>query len=77
MSASEDSDNKILLLFNNNKSPESNLCSFEKIYSQHNISYKEKNVISKVSCLKKYDEVWINIKLLFWFGKNQMWVEIK
>ena len=76
MAASEDSDNKILL-FNNNEPPESNLCSFEKIYSQNNISYKEKTVISKVKCLKKYNEVWINIKLLFWFGKDQMWVEIK
>ena len=41
MAASEDSDNKILL-FNNNKPPELNLCSFEKKYSQNNISDKEK-----------------------------------
>ena len=34
-------------------------------------------MISKVKCLKKYDEVWIDIKLLFWFGKDQIWVEIK
>ena len=37
MTTSEDSGNKILL-FNSNEPPESNLCSFEKIYSQNNIS---------------------------------------
>ena len=56
MATSEDSDNKILL-FNNKEPPESNLCSFEKIYSQNNISYKEKDVISKIKCLKKNDEI--------------------
>ena len=54
MASSEGSDNKILL-FNNNEPPELNLYFFEKIYSQNNISYKD--VISKVKCLKKYDEV--------------------
>ena len=40
MAASEDFDNKILL-FNNNGPPESNLCSFEKIFFQNNIVDKE------------------------------------
>ena len=52
-------------------------CSFEKIYSQNNISYKENDMISKIKCLKKSDEVWSDIKHLFWFRKNPRWVEIK
>ena len=52
MAASEDSDNKILFS-NNNEPPESNLCSFKKIYFQNNISYKEKDVVSKVEFKEK------------------------
>ena len=41
MDASEDPDNNILL-FNNDEPPESNLFSFEKMYSKNNIYYIEK-----------------------------------
>ena len=55
MATSEDFDNKILLS-NNNGPPESNLCSFEKIFSQNNIVDKEMT-FGKVKFLKKYGEV--------------------
>lgn len=43
------------------------------------ISYKEKDVTDKVKRLMENDErkVWSDIKLLFWFDKNQRWTEIK
>ena len=56
MTSSEDSDNKILL-FNNNDPLNRIGCSFEKIYSQNKISYKENDTISKVKWLKENDEV--------------------
>ena len=54
-------------------------CSFEKIRSQKNISYKEKDLINKVKYFTENDnhEVWSDRKVLFWFAKDQYWLEIK
>ena len=54
-------------------------CSFEKIRSQKDISYKGKDLINKVKCFTENDnhEVWSDKKRLFWFAKDQHWMEIK
>ena len=57
MATSGDSSDKILL-FNNNRPLNPIRCSFEKICSQKNISYKEnkeKDLIDKVKCFTKND----------------------
>ena len=48
-------------------------CSFEKYVHRKNISY------NKVKCFteNKNHEVWNDRELLFWFAKDQFWVEIK
>ena len=53
--------------------------SFEKICSQKEISYKGKDLINKVKCFTENDnhKVWSDRKLLFWFAKDQRWMEIK
>ena len=54
-------------------------CSFEKIRSQKDISYKGKDLIKKVRCFTENGnhKVWNDRKLLFWFAKDQHWMEIK
>ena len=83
MATSGDSDDKILF-FNNNGHPESNpmLLNPMKKYDhkKHLLKVnKEKDLINKVRCFTQNDnhEVWSATKLLFWFAKDQHWVEIK
>ena len=68
-----------LLLFNNSGPPESNRMLFWKNTLTKNISYKGKDLINKVICFTENNnrEVWSDIKLLFWFAKDQHWVEMK
>ena len=80
MATSGDSDDKILL-FNNNRPLNPIGCSFEKINSQKNISYKDnkEDLINKVKCFTENNnhKVWSATKFVFWFAKDQHWVEIK
>ena len=60
MAISGDSDDKILL-FNNNRPPESSRMLFWKnTLTKKKISYKEKDLINKVKCFTEKDnhEVW-------------------
>ena len=81
MATSADSDDKVLL-FNNNGPPESNRLFFWKNTLTKSIPYKEnkeKALINKVKRFTENDnrEVLSARKLLFWFAKDQHWVEVK
>ena len=53
-------------------------CSFEKIRSQKASYIKKKiRLINKLFYRKQYRKVWNDRKFLFWFSKDQDWVEIK
>ena len=83
MATSGDANDKILLF--NNGHPESNRMLFWKSTLIKNISYKEnkkKNLINKVCLQKCFTEnvnhkAWSARRLLFWFAKDQHWVEMK
>ena len=82
MATSGSSDDKILL-FNNNEPPWIQLDALFKKYTHKKTSLikkkKEKALINKVQCFTENDnhEVLSARKLLFWFAKDQHWVEIK
>ena len=68
------------LLFSNNEPPESNnILIWKNTLTKRDVSYKEKDLINKVKCFKEnYNhEVWSDRKLLFWFTKDEYWIEIK
>ena len=78
MATSGDSDDKILL-FNKKRTPWFQSDAPLKKYAHKNISYKEKVLINKVKGFTGNNDrqVWSDRKLLFWFTKDQHWVEIK
>ena len=53
--------------------------SLKKYAHKKSTFYKEKDVTDKVKCFEENDKrkVLGLLKLLFWFAKDQKWVEIK